>query len=119
MLFGVIVGANPDPYPFWHSSQIQDPGLNLALFANRNVDKLLETARTTGDEAERKKSYQEFQDILSAELPAIFLYNPTYAYVVDQKIKGLDIDRIITPADRFNNLNEWYIKTKRQYQPQD
>ncbi|MDX9893549.1 MAG: peptide ABC transporter substrate-binding protein [Patescibacteria group bacterium] len=114
LLFGIIVGSNPDPYPFWHSSQIQDPGLNLAQFANREADKLLEEAKATADPEVQQQKYQRFQEILAAELPAIFLYNPTYTYVVDKKIKGNLIDRIITPADRFNDLEEWYVKTKRQ-----
>ncbi len=116
LLFGIIVGSNPDPYPFWHSSQIQDPGLNLALFANREVDKLLEDAKKTADSEQQKQNYQRFQDILTAELPAIFLYNPTYTYLVDQKIKGVNLYRIIIPADRFNNLEDWYIKTQRRWQ---
>ncbi|MFH1188095.1 MAG: ABC transporter substrate-binding protein, partial [bacterium] len=41
LLFGEVVGFDPDPYPFWHSSQNQDPGLNLAIFSNKEVDQLL------------------------------------------------------------------------------
>lgn len=116
LLFGIIVGSNPDPYPFWHSSQIQDPGLNLSMLANRNVDKFLEDAKTTSDPEKQKELYQRFYDILTSEIPAIFLHNPTYTYVVDKKIKGIYIDRIIVPADRFNNIEDWYIKTKRRWQ---
>jgi len=116
LLFGIIVGSNPDPFPFWHSSQIQDPGLNLALLANREVDKILEEAKETTDEEKQREYYQKFQDILITEIPAIFLYHPKYTYVVDQKIKGINIDRIIIPSDRLNNLEDWYVKTKRRYQ---
>lgn len=115
LLFGIIVGSNPDPYHFWHSSQVQDPGLNLAQFANREVDKLLEDARQTNEASQQQGDYKRFQDILATEIPAIFLYNPTYTYVTDQKIKGSIIDRIIIPSDRFNDVEEWYIKTKRRY----
>ena len=31
LLFGEIVGRNPDLYSFWHSTQRLDPGLNIAL----------------------------------------------------------------------------------------
>ncbi len=113
LLFGIIVGSNPDPFPFWHSSQVQDPGLNLAQLANREVDKLLEDGRMSTDAVLQQKNYQRFYNILLSEIPAIFLYNPTYTYVLDQKIKGVNIDRIISPADRFNNLQDWYIKTKK------
>lgn len=116
LLFGIIVGSNPDPYPFWHSSQVQDPGLNLALLADREVDKLLEDAKTTTELEKQTENYQHFQDILATKIPAIFLHTPTYTYVVDQKIKGVSLDRIIIPADRFNDLQDWYIKTTRKYQ---
>jgi len=111
LLFGIIVGSNADPFPFWHSSQVADPGLNLAQLSNREADKQLEGARTA-DVTDDKKTqhYTSFAEILAQEVPAIFLYNPTYTYVVDKKIKGVDINRINIPADRFNNINEWYIK---------
>lgn len=116
LLFGIIVGSNPDPYPFWHSSQAADPGLNLSLLANREVDSLLEKARVETDPEELQDTYQRFNNILISEIPAIFLHNPTYSYIVDQKIKGSNIDRITVPSDRFNDIENWYIKTKRQYQ---
>ena len=118
LLFGEIFGADPDPYPFWHSSQADDPGLNLALFADRRVDKLLEDARESADPQVREDKYREFQEILSEEMPAIFLYSPTYTYLVDDKVKGIATDRLIVPADRLNNLSNWYIKTSRKWHPE-
>lgn len=111
LLFGIIVGSNADPFPFWHSSQVADPGLNLAQFSHRDADKQLEGARATNVTDDKKtEHYTSFVEILAQDVPAVFLYNPTYAYVVDKKIKGVDIDRINIPADRFNNINEWYSK---------
>ncbi|PIS05170.1 MAG: hypothetical protein COT81_02410 [Candidatus Buchananbacteria bacterium CG10_big_fil_rev_8_21_14_0_10_42_9] len=115
LLFGENLGASPDPFPFWHSSQNQDPGLNLAVFSNRNVDKLLEDARIEADSAKRDELYQEFQNIIISEIPAIFLYRPTYTYVISDKIKGLNVSQVIVPADRFNNITGWYIKTKASF----
>ena len=45
LLFGEVLGLDPDPYSFWHSSQKKDPGLNLALYDNKKVDDLLRDAR--------------------------------------------------------------------------
>ncbi len=115
LLYGEILGTDPDPYPFWHSSQIESPGLNLSLFANKRVDELIEEARQITDPQIRSEKYIQFQDILAAELPAIFLYSPTYTYVLDQRIKGFDVMHISIPADRFNNLEEWYVKTKKTF----
>ncbi len=115
LLYGEIVGSDPDPYPFWHSSQVSYPGLNLALFVNRAADKLLEDARATTTEKIRANLYEKFQQILAKEIPAVFLYTPTYNFLASKEIKGVTIDQIFSPADRFNNLSNWYIKTKRQW----
>jgi len=111
-LYGEIVGADPDPYPFWHSSQSLSGGLNLSNYFNKDADKLLEEARQLNNADERAKKYVDFQNILAEELPAIFLYSPTYDYGVNEKIKGISQERITVPSDRFNGIEEWYIKTK-------
>jgi len=112
LLYGEILGLDPDPYAFWHSSQASAGGPNLSNYGNKDVDKLLEEARKTNNKDERAKKYIEFQNILANDLPAIFLYNPTYNYTVNKKIKGINTDRIIIPSDRFNGIEGWYVNTK-------
>jgi len=116
LLYGEIIGPDPDPYPFWHSSQNASPGLNLAVFSNRRADELLEKARLTNNKDERAGYYREFQSILAEELPAIFLYSPTYTYAVSREIKGITATTVYVPADRFSAIADWYIKTKRVWQ---
>ncbi len=115
LLFGEVLGALPDPFPFWHSSQKKDPGLNLAGFENKNADKLLEEARTNLEPAARKEKLEAFQNILLESAPALFLYTPDYVYLVDDKIKGVS-GRIITdPSKRFSSVENWYLKTERNW----
>jgi ABC-type transport system substrate-binding protein len=115
LLFGEALTAIPDPYPFWHSSQKSDPGLNLAKYVNTKADKLLETARITMDEALRNQKYQDLQNIIIADAPALFLYSPDYIYFVSQKIKGLATELIVDPSKRFANIGAWHIKTHRSW----
>ncbi len=105
--------SNPDPYLFWHSSQKRDPGLNWALFEDDQADKILEEARQEMDVHKRIEIYTNFQNILFEKNPAIFLYSPYYIYLVDKKIQGIEIKNINSASDRFLNVNQWYIKTKR------
>lgn len=112
LLTATQYGTDPDPYPFWHSSQTKAPGLNLALYANHKVDELLEKARATNNTLDRTAAYQEFQNILADDLPAIFLCQTIYPYALSSKIKGAALEKIHSPADRFQNITEWYIKTK-------
>ena len=113
ILFGQVLGSILDPYPFWHSLQKIDPGLNLALYENKEVDKLLEEGRKTQGLPERKKIYEEFQNLLIEDSPAIFLLNPDYIYFVSQEIKGVKGGFIVDPSKRFSQIENWYIKTKR------
>jgi len=112
LLYSVIVGNDPDQYPFWHSSQIEYPGLNLSSYANRSIDELLQKIRETDSEQEQENLYREFQSKLLEDIPAIFLYSPTYTYVLTEKVNGFDIEHISHPSDRFTNVTEWYVKTK-------
>lgn len=113
LLFGEVYDHDPDPFAFWHSSQIKDPGLNIALYANKRVDTLLEDARRASDIDARKKKYEAFQKIVTDDLGAIFLYSPTYFYGVRNTFKGVTVDNIVFPSERFNNIENWYVKTKR------
>ncbi|MBI4598648.1 peptide ABC transporter substrate-binding protein [Candidatus Uhrbacteria bacterium] len=110
LLTGTQLGLDPDPYPFWHSSQIRDPGLNLALYANREVDTLLEEARALADPVARAEKYRAFQDKLAEDVPAVFLYQAKYAYAVPTKLHNVSVERIYIPADRFATISSWYVK---------
>ncbi len=113
LLYSVILGPDADPYLLWHSSQISEFGLNLANFSNKEADLVLEEGRKISDPAARHLKYQHFQNIMLEQVPAIFLYSPSYIYLVDKKIKGFDLKNISLPFERFSYAEEWYIKTKK------
>lgn len=113
LLSGELYGIDPDPYAFWHSSQSTYPGLNLSAFSNRNADGFIETGRTTTSRDDRATAYKSLQDIVTETVPAIFLYQPSYTYAISKKIRGVDVPQIVIPADRFAQVNEWHIKTKK------
>lgn len=111
LLFGELIGKDQDLYAFWHSSQIKAPGLNIALYTNSKVDKLLEDIRTTNDELTRTEKYSQFKDYISTDIPAIFLYSPNFIYVVPKELKNIDLKDITNTSDRWNSVSEWYIST--------
>jgi ABC-type transport system substrate-binding protein len=115
LLFGEVLGLIPDPFPFWHSSQIGELGLNLANYENKDADKLLEESRETLDEEEKEENLEEFQNILIKDCPAVFLYNPNYRYLISDEIKGIDSGIITDPSKRFSQIEDWYIRVKRTW----
>ena len=111
LLYGEAVGRDMDFFAFWHSSQRNDPGLNISMYANSKVDKLLEDARKTQDVGSRTEKYIAFEEELKKDVPAVFLYSPSFTYIVPNKVKGLEIKTITMPFERFLNINKWYIET--------
>jgi peptide/nickel transport system substrate-binding protein len=111
LLFGLDMNRQQDLYPFWHSSQKDDPGLNVAQYTNITVDQLLESARTTQDTTERKQIQTEAAHTIQAEVPAIFLFAPSITYVILNELTVADMQDIGKPADRFMNISEWHART--------
>ena len=114
ILFGQeYFGNDPDPFYFWHSSGKKDPGRNIAVYDNEEVDALLDQARKSNNLDERKEKYREFEEKIANDSPAIFLYSPHYIYITNSKIKGIETSAIVNPSHRFSNIEKWYIKTIR------
>ncbi len=115
LLFGEVLSLIADPFPFWHSTQKGELGLNLANYENDDADKFLEANRQLLDEEQRKNQLEEFQNILIKDSPALFLYNPDYLYLVPEKIKGMNEKIIVDPSKRLTDSANWFIKTKRAW----
>jgi ABC-type transport system substrate-binding protein len=112
-LFGLDHNRTGDLYPFWHSSQKDDPGLNVASYTNITVDRLLEEARLSADLGERRALLEDAGNRIRTEAPAIFLFTPTLTYVVDRRITTTPLSTVHRPADRFVTIGSWYATTER------
>ncbi len=113
LLFGQVINTEADLFAFWHSSQRTDPGLNIAMYTNPKVDKILEDAFVTIDEKERSRKYAQFGEEIKKDQPAVFLYSPSFVYVVSKDLKGFDANNIINSQERFKNIKDWYLKTEK------
>lgn len=111
ILFGEIIGPDLDFFAFWHSSQRNDPGLNIADYANINIDSVLEDSRQLGDSPERIEKFRIFVNEIKNDVPAIFLYSPNFIYVVPEKLQGVVPKNIATPSERFLSVYNWYLET--------
>ncbi len=69
LLIGQSIPNDPDQYGLWHSTQ----NTNFTFYKSPRVDVLLENGRKTTDLTERKALYQEFQQFLVEDSPALFL----------------------------------------------
>ena len=119
LVYEVELGADPDPLPYYHSSQISTVGLNLSNYRQAMVDDLLVGARETLDASLRAKKYESFLKYWVADVPAIGLYraNLTYVYNKNSRAYGNDV-RLVKAIDRFSDiLNFATVKDSRSKTP--
>ena len=113
LLFGEVVGDNSDLYPFWHSSERNDPGLNISLYANITVDKALEDIQKETDNQIEAQKKEIVVSEIKKDAPAIFLFSPNLLYATTPKIKNITLKSVSAPNERFLYINDWYIETDK------
>ena len=111
LLFGEIINQQSDLFAFWHSSERKDPGLNVAIYTNAKVDKILEDALGILDEDKREEKYSQFESEIKKDMPAVFLYSPNFIYVTKKNLNEPLGKAIIFPRDRFLSSYLWYSET--------
>jgi peptide/nickel transport system substrate-binding protein len=99
---------DPDPYPFWHQTQI-GTGQNYARWDDRAASEYLEQARLTDNLEERIRLYRNFQVLFNREIPALLLYYPVYTYGVDAQVEGLTLGPLFDLSDRLAGAPEWFL----------
>lgn len=86
------LGYNRDVYSLFHSSQIGSPenrqGMNFSNFKSFGTDGLTEAIRKERNPREKEKHFQKLSEVISDEVPVIFLGTPVYAYAIDKKIEA-------------------------------
>jgi peptide/nickel transport system substrate-binding protein len=89
-----VGGAVADPdilRRVFHSSQVPPAGFNRGYFRDARVDRLLDDAAVTTDEARRRGLYAEVQRIVAEEAPYISLWCKTNAAVARRDLTGIHI----------------------------
>ena len=111
LLVEIAVSGDPDPYSFFHSTEINDPGNNFSGFSTLPIDRNLEAARRTFDEAKRRELYAPVFQIISTEVPVVYLYFSDFLYAQSRQVQGMRIAPLTGPRERFWNVEDWYVRT--------
>src|SRR5207249_2326081 len=93
LLVEIAVSGDPDPYSFFHSTEVSDPGHNFSGYSTLPIDRNLEAARRTFDEAARRELYAPVFQAISNEVPVVYLYFSDYLYAQSRQVQGLRIGR--------------------------
>ena len=117
LLYGISVGADPDVFAYWDSSQanISSQGhLNLSEYKSSVADQALEAGRTRSDPALRAIKYKAFLGAWVADAPALALYQPNYIYITRGPVFGYERKEDTRLTDRFSNVSNWTIRQQHK-----
>jgi peptide/nickel transport system substrate-binding protein len=113
LLFGEVVGSESDLYPFWHSSERNDPGLNISLYANITVDKALEDIQKETDIQNQLIKKDAVISEIEKDNPAIFLFSPHLLYLKSPDVKNVILKNVSSLNERFLFVDKWFIETNK------
>jgi len=113
LLFAQVVNQSRDLYPFWHSSGQDDPGLNLSMYTNTQIDDSLSAWRTATSSSQRDEIQDTIIETIVKDLPASFIYSPDFIYFLPEEIRNATVPPITVPADRFAQIDTWHIDTQK------
>lgn len=111
LLFGQVVRNESDLFAFWHSSQRNDPGLNISVYTNNKVDKILEDLVKAVNQSDKQAKLNEFVTNIHDDMPAVFLYAPKFIYMEGDRVEGVSLGRMTNASERFLSVRSWYTRT--------
>lgn len=110
---GISIGADPDVFVYWHSSQasvLANSRLNFSEYKSSVADEALELGRTRMDPALRAVKYKTFLSAWRDDAPAVGLYQPRLLYITRQPVNGLSEHQVNSASDRLYNVHNWTIR---------
>lgn len=110
LIYELAIGADPDVYAYWHSSQAVATGLNLANYQSDLADEALQSARTTPRTQLRAEKYQAFVGQWLKDLPAVALYQPTVRYISTPSTTTVRQEgNVVDAIGRYRNVQLWTV----------
>ena len=84
---------------------------NISQYANIEVDRLLDKARTATSTELKETALLAATNIMGREAPALFLYVPNFVYIIDTRVSTANMTKLSKPSERFMNIATWHMNT--------
>lgn len=108
LIYELSIGADPDVYAYWHSSQSSQRLLNLSSYADASADEALSSASSRLEPELRNAKYISFAKQWLQDAPAVGLYQPVVYYVHAKTSQSIDPKtQLISARDRYADVLYW------------
>ncbi len=111
-LVGWDPGPDPDPFSAWHSSLRGRADGNYGDASDPELDALAVDGRLSGSYARRREAYLRFAARFREVTPGIVLFAARVNYAIRPPLAGVSIGAMSEPANRFNDVHRWHIRTR-------
>ena len=116
LIYELAIGADPDVFAYWHSSQASALGFNLSNYKSGVVDDALVSARARSEDDLRDTKYRAFVKRWVADVPAIALYQPRLKYVTNDQTRAISPNEtIVDSVDRYHSILNWTVRIGERY----
>lgn len=110
LLYKLSIGADPDVYAYWHSSQVSQAGYNFSGYSSKVSDASLSSARSRLEPDLRNAKYKQFARQWIEDVPAIALYQPVIGYVYNKDLSTIEPGmHLVSGVDRYANVQYWTV----------
>lgn len=116
LVYEINLGADPDIYAFWHSSQSGQRGLNFSNYSDVIADDLLVNSRLDQTSEDKKLQLTKFSQRWIANSAAIGLGQTKTSYVFRKSVKPFSSNNIfVTEVNRYSDVIYWSAKKETLY----
>jgi peptide/nickel transport system substrate-binding protein len=116
LLYELFIGADPDVYAYWHSSQTVASGYNFTNYSSKVADDALASARSRLEPSLRAAKYTAFARQWMDDAPAIGLYQATAEYAFNKHVRAIDkTSKLVSSYDRYANILDWSVNQRSVY----
>ncbi len=112
LVYDLHLGADPDEFAYWSSTEATEKGLNFANYSNKRADLALNGGRQQFDETARKARYVDFVKRWQQDVPAIALYQPKYYYITTGSANSVNNSPLVDSTARFRDVSEWTVNSQ-------
>ena len=116
LVYEIDLGADPDIYAFWHSSQSSQKGLNFSNYNDVVADDLLLNSRTAQSSNEKKLQITKFTQRWLANSVAIGLGQTKTSYVFRKSVQPYSVNNtFVTEVNRYADVIYWSASKSTLY----
>ncbi|HEX2680262.1 MAG TPA: ABC transporter substrate-binding protein [Candidatus Dormibacteraeota bacterium] len=109
LMVGFSWDVDPDQSQVWHSRNAGPGGFNGMHYMNPDLDKVLDDAVGTLDQAKRKQLYFQMQQILAEDVPAPILTFPNGLLSLNKRVQNWQYGTFIGQGGRRNFIKDLFV----------